>query len=138
MNPTTTPDPTDGGAIRAVIAEAEQAFNAGDPDLLVASMAAGVVAVGVDGARVRGRDAVLAAARTAFAGPLRDQYARYEVVEVTLVAPDVALVHVDAHAVSADGMPLDVGHTMTALHVLARRDRRWRVVARQHTLLSSP
>lgn len=132
---TTTPDPADAAAIRAVIAEAELAFNTGDPDLLVASMAADVVSVGVNGARMRGRDAVLAASRAAFAGPLRGQHARYDLVEVSQVGPDVALAHKDARATDDGGAPLDVGHAMTALYVLARRGGRWWVVARQNTLV---
>lgn len=135
---TDRPDHTDLAAIRAVIAQAEHAFNTDDADLLVASMAADVVAVGVNGARVLGREAVLATARAAFAGPLRDQYARYEVVDVSCIGPDVALAHKNAHATSADGVPIDVGHAMTALYVLARRDGRWWIVARQNTLVSPP
>ena len=43
------------------------------------------------GALLAGRSTVLEASRTLFAGPLRDQRARYELAEVLFVRPDVAL-----------------------------------------------
>jgi hypothetical protein len=76
------------------------------------------VAVGATGVRMAGRR-VLAAARSGLPGPLRDQFARYELVDVTSPRPDVALAHKQARAVIADGAPLDVGHTMSALHAHA-------------------
>lgn len=132
------PGPADRAAIAAVVAEAERAFGTADPDLLVASMAADVVVVGADGARVCGRDAVLARARAGFAGPWRGQHARYVPARIGVAGPDVAIVHTDAHATDADGTPRDVGHSMATLWVLARRDGRWWVVARQDTLVSPP
>lgn len=132
----TLPDRTeDLAAVHAVIAETERAFNTHDPDLLVASMADDVVTVGVNGARLVGRAAVLEAARAGFAGPLRDQYARYEVAHVSFPRPDLALVHKDASATDPDGTPIGVGHAMRALYVLVREGGRWWVIARQNTLV---
>jgi uncharacterized protein (TIGR02246 family) len=78
---------------------------------------------------------VLAASRSLFAGPLRDQGARYELVDVLFVRPDVALARKNATAVGPDGEPLSVGHAMIALYVLVREDGRWWVVGRQNTLV---
>src|SRR5687768_12568753 len=107
----------DEAAIRAIVADTEKAFNTGDAELLVAHMAANVSAVGVTGAELAGREAALAGGRTAFAGPLKGQRARYEVVGITFVRPDVALARKHAHAVDGAGDPIDVGHAMTALYV---------------------
>ena len=121
--------------IRRVIVDAEKAFNDNDADLLVEHVASNVTTVGVTGARLAGRSAVLEASRTLFAGPLRDQRARYELAEVLFVRPDVALARQHATAVDADGTPLSVDHTMTALYVLVREHSRWWVVGRQNTLV---
>jgi uncharacterized protein (TIGR02246 family) len=121
--------------IRRVIVDAEKAFNDNDADLLVEHVASNVTTVGVTGARLAGRSAVLEASTTLFAGPLRDQRARYELAEVLFVRPDVALARQHATAVDADGTPLSVGHTMTALYVLVREHSRWWVVGRQNTLV---
>jgi uncharacterized protein (TIGR02246 family) len=132
---TVTDHAADAEDIRRVIADAEKAFNAKDPDLLVEHFARNVTAVGVTGALHVGRAAVLAASSSLFAGPLRDQRARYELVDVLFVRPDVALARKNATAVGPDGEPLSVGHAMIALYVLVRENGRWWVVGRQNTLV---
>jgi uncharacterized protein (TIGR02246 family) len=132
---TGTDHPTDVAAIRRVIADAERAFNTNDADLLVEHFAENVTAVGVTGDQLDGRAAVLEASTVLFAGPLRDQRARYELADVLFVRPDVALARTHATAIDAAGNPLSVGHAMTALYVLVRENGRWWVVARQNTLV---
>lgn len=124
--------------IRRVIADAETAFNTNDADLLVEHFALNATAVGVTGALLVGRAAVLDAGRSLFAGPLRDQRARYELVDVLFVRLDVALARQHATAVGLDGEPVAVGHAMTALYVLVRENARWWVVSRQNTLVQAP
>ena len=120
-----------------MIADAERAFNGNDAELLVEHFARNATAVGVTGAELEGRAAILDAGRALFAGPLADQRARYELAQVLFVRPDVALARKHAVAIDADGVPLAVGHTMTALYVLVRERDRWWVVARQNTLVQS-
>jgi uncharacterized protein (TIGR02246 family) len=127
----------DLAALHRVIADIEAGFNANDPELLVAHFTEGGTAVDVRGRLLAGREAMLAAARTGLAGPLRDQFARYELGDVTFLGDDVALAHKRATATTADGAPLDVGHAMIALYVFVREDGAWRVAARQNTLTGS-
>jgi uncharacterized protein (TIGR02246 family) len=127
--------PADIAAIGAVIADIEAGFNAKDPELSVAHFAPDATAVSVDGTLIAGREALLDAHRAAYAGPLRDQYARYELADVTFVRPDVAIAHKRARATTREGEPLDVGHGMIALYVLVRKAGRWRVAARQNTVV---
>ena len=82
-----------------------------------------------------GRAAVLEVGRSLFAGPLRDQRTRYDLADVLFVRPDVALARKQATAIDADGSPLSLDHTMTALYVLVRERGRWWVVGRQNTLV---
>jgi uncharacterized protein (TIGR02246 family) len=124
----------DVAAIRAVIADIEAGFNANDAERSVAHFAEDATAVNVAGVLVAGRRALLDAHRAGFAGPLRDQYARYELGEVTFLRPDVAVAHKRARAVDASGEPLDLDHTMIALYVFVRDGDRWQVAARQNTL----
>jgi uncharacterized protein (TIGR02246 family) len=128
----------DIAAIRAVIADIEAGFNAKDAERSVAPFADDATAVSVGGNLVAGRDALLEAHRIGYAGPLRDQYARYELGEVTFLRPDVAIAHKRARAVGADGAPIDLDHTMIALYVFVRNDGRWQVAARQNTLVRQP
>jgi uncharacterized protein (TIGR02246 family) len=124
----------DVAAINAVIADTETAFNTNDPDLLTAHFAADATAVAADGTRLDGARAIRDAAERLFAGPLRDQYARYTVAAIRFPHPDLALVIKHATAVTRAGDPIDVGHTMTSLYVLVRHQLRWWIVARQNTL----
>ena len=121
-------------AIRTVIADIETGFNENDAERSVAHFTDDASAVNVGGVLVTGREALLEAHRAGFAGPLRDQYARYELGEITFLRPDVAVAHKRARAVDPDGEPLDLNHTMIALYVFVRDGGRWRVAARQNTL----
>jgi uncharacterized protein (TIGR02246 family) len=127
----------DIAALRRVIADIETAFNRNDPELLVAHFTADGTAVDVRGRLLAGRAAMLEAARAGLAGPLRDQFARYELGDVTFLGPDVALAHKRATATAVDGTPQDVGHAMIALYVFVREDGAWRVAARQNTLVAA-
>jgi uncharacterized protein (TIGR02246 family) len=122
--------------IKQVIADVERGFNANDAELMNRHLAPDAAVVNVMGVRLVGRDEIMEASEAGLAGPLRDQYARYEVRDVRFVRPDVALVHKEAFAITADGDPIDVDHAMNALYVLAKEDGRWLVKARQNTLVS--
>ncbi|WP_219414572.1 SgcJ/EcaC family oxidoreductase [Pseudonocardia nigra] len=135
---TSTDHAADVEAIRRVIADIEKGFNTGDAELLVEHFTQNATAVAVSGAQLDGRDALLAFSRTALAGPLRGQRARYELADVQFVRPDVAVAHKHAQALDEAGEPADVGHAMSALYVLVREGGRWWVVARQKTLVSRP
>ena len=127
---------SDRAAIARVIADIETGFNTNDAELSVAQFTSDASAVGVTGALASGHDALLEAHRAGFAGPLRDQHARYELGDVVFLRPDVAVAHKRAYATTPEGDLLDVGHAMIALYVLVRDDGRWRVAARQNTLVS--
>jgi uncharacterized protein (TIGR02246 family) len=126
----------DVAAIERVIADIEAGFNTKDPELSVAHFAPDATAVSVNGTLLAGRDELLAAHRAGYAGPLRDQYASYELADVTFLRPDVAVAHKRASATTADGEPKDAVHAMIALYVLVRDDGQWRIAARQNTLVT--
>ena len=128
----------DIAAIRSVIAAIESGFNDKDAERSVAHFTDDATAVSVAGVLVAGREALLGAHRTGYAGPLRDQFARYELGDVTFLRPDVAIAHKRARAVGPDGAPIDLDHTMIALYVFVRNDGRWQVAARQNTLAHAP
>jgi uncharacterized protein (TIGR02246 family) len=126
----------DVAAITALVADVEAGFNSNDADLLVAGMAENATAVGVNGALLTGRSAVLEASEALLAGPLRDQQARYELHDIVFLRPDVAIAHKLAFALDADHRPKDVGHAMVALYVFVKEGDRWWIASRQNTLVS--
>jgi uncharacterized protein (TIGR02246 family) len=126
---------SDTDEIRQVIADVERGFNTNDAALMNKHVAADATLVSAMGVRLAGIDEVMAASEAGLAGPLRDQYARYEVRDVRFVRPDVALAYKEAYAITADGEPIDLDHTMCALYVLVKQDGRWLITARQNTLV---
>lgn len=133
---TTADHAADVAAIAGVIADVQAGFNGKDPELSTAHFAANATAVTATGVEVDGIEALREANRTGLAGPLSDQYARYELQRVSFPRPDVALAYKHATATTPDGEPIDVGHAMVALYVLVREAGRWWIVARQNTLVT--
>lgn len=117
------------------MADVEGGFNTNDAALMNKHVAPDATLVSAMGVRLVGLDEVMTASEAGLAGPLRDQFARYEVKDVRFVRPDVALAYKEAYAITADGEPIDLDHTMCALYVLVKDDGRWRVAARQNTLV---
>jgi uncharacterized protein (TIGR02246 family) len=122
-------------AITALVADVETGFNTNDADLIVRPFLRNGTAVDVMGRQLDGLAALHEASAAGLAGPLRDQYARYELADLTFLREDVAIGHKRAWATTADGEPLDVGHAMVALYVFVRVEGRWWVAARQNTLV---
>lgn len=121
--------------IKQVIADVERGFNTNDAALMNKHLAPDAAAVNVMGIRLVGVEEIMAASEKGLAGPLRDQYARYEVRDVRFVRPDVALVHKEAFAITKDGEPIDLDHAMNALYVLVKDNGTWLIAARQNTLV---
>lgn len=121
--------------IKQVIADVERGFNTNDAALMNKHLAPNAAVVNAMGIRLVGVEEIMAASEAGLAGPLRDQYARYEVRDVRFVRPDVALVHKEAFAITADGEPIDLDHAMNALYVLVKDDGHWLITARQNTLV---
>jgi uncharacterized protein (TIGR02246 family) len=132
---TTTDHEPDIAVIRQIIADVEKAYNANDPDLMMAHFAHNASVVNAVGAYLPDWDTLEAANRTALAGFLRDEYVRYDVGDIRFVRPDVALAYKTARATTADGELIDVDPAMIALYVLVKQQDRWWVVARQNTLI---
>lgn len=137
MNETTTYHERDVETIKRIIADVETGFNTRDPDLSVEHFARNALVVNVAGVRLSGWDALLDATLRSLAGPLRDQFARYEVGDVVFPRPDVAIAHTRAWATTADGEPMDVAHSMITMYVLVKEDELWWVAVRQNTMVAS-
>ena len=126
----------DDEAIRHTIAEAERHQNDVEPFLALHTET--TVIVNIAGRRVLGRDALRAAMTAAVASPLADVTTKIEVVDIRLVAPDVALVSCikrvtdgrDRDARPAGSTDLPTAGSLT--YVLVRDGGDWRI-ALAHT-----
>ncbi|MEU4809577.1 SgcJ/EcaC family oxidoreductase [Nocardia fluminea] len=127
----------DIAAIRRIVTDTQTAYNTNDAELMTTQFTANAVVGNAVGKLISGHDALLGANRQGLAGFLKDEYVRYDVVEVTFLRPDVAIAHKTARATTADGTLIDTEPAMVALYVLVKQDGQWWTAARQNTLVPS-
>lgn len=142
--PTTTAPPTlavrsdhadDLAAIEELVAEVAAGVTARDPDACVARFAAD--ARSVTGGFVVGRDAIREAHVAAFAVGGVPVQARFEILDVVFVRPDVAIATTGAYRAAPDEeVDLEAPPTVV-LWTLVRRDDGWWVAARQFTKVAA-
>ncbi|MFD3744177.1 SgcJ/EcaC family oxidoreductase [Nocardia sp. NPDC058633] len=124
-------------AIHQIVADTQTAYNTNDAELMTAQFTANAVVGNAVGMLIRGRDALLDANRRGLAGFLKDEYVRYDIVDVTFLRPDVAIAHKTARATTADGTLIDTEPAMVALYVLVKQNGQWWTAARHNTLVPS-
>ncbi|CAL9355786.1 hypothetical protein SUDANB121_00570 [Nocardiopsis dassonvillei] len=129
--PITHTDRTD--AIAAVHA-LEHAFNTNDPHALGALYTDQASWTNAAGTRLDGRDQITAFAAKAMTGFLAHSRARYEVVKLLALTPDVIAANVHQNPVDATGRPTQGAHGR-ALYILTRTPRGWRIAAGQNTAI---
>ncbi|MFD0000259.1 SgcJ/EcaC family oxidoreductase [Nocardia sp. NPDC127526] len=132
---TTVDHDDDIRAIEQIITNVETAYNTNDAELMTADFTANAAVVNAMGTLMVGREALLAANQAGLAGFLKDEYARYDVLDITFLRPDVAIAHKVARATTPDGDLIDQDPAMIALYVLTKQDGRWWTAARQNTLI---
>ncbi|WP_067547191.1 SgcJ/EcaC family oxidoreductase [Nocardia crassostreae] len=132
---TTVDHEDDIRAIRQIITNVETAYNTNDAELMTDDFTANAAVVNAMGTLMVGREALLAANQAGLAGFLKDEYARYDVQDITFLRPDVAIAHKVARATTPTGELIDQDPAMIALYVLTKQDGRWWTAARQNTLI---
>ncbi|GAB6930662.1 hypothetical protein JCM10914A_46450 [Paenibacillus sp. JCM 10914] len=96
----------EGIIIKQIIAEMESAHNRHNADELDFHFTANATWVNVWGSRLSGWDQINKAHRLAYEGPLRNSYARYEVLNISFVRSDVAIVHIGQSSTNSLGQDL--------------------------------
>jgi uncharacterized protein (TIGR02246 family) len=86
------------------------------------------------GRRLTGRDEIRAFTEKVLPGAMKDSTARYEVVHISFVRPDVAVANVRQRPVTHDGEPLDGQPEGRPVYVMAENEGRWEIVAAQNTI----
>ncbi|GIH25408.1 hypothetical protein Aph01nite_37180 [Acrocarpospora phusangensis] len=128
--------PEDAAALRSIVRDVQDGFNANDAELMTAHFASDAIVVNALGTVLRGRDAIVEASRAGLAsGFLRDSTAYYRLADVSPLTDDVVTATKDAWS---DETAARAGERpeMTALYVFERRDGRWLIARRSSTLLA--
>ena len=121
-------------AIEERVAELEQAQQQESVEDFVRLLAAQAVWVTGGGRRLTGRDEIHAFTKKVLPGAMKDSTATYEVVHVSFVRPDVAVVNVRQRPVTHDGEPLEGQPEGRPVYVMAEEEGRWEIVAAQNTI----
>lgn len=130
---TTTDSDADLAAIRAVFHDVAAGVTAKDADRCAGWFTSDARSVTAAGARAVGREAIRTAHQAAFAGPLAATVARFEVIDVLYLRPDVAVVTAGAYP-DGDGPEPDLDRPGTVItHVMVRDGDSWAIAARQFT-----
>ncbi|MGK5551157.1 SgcJ/EcaC family oxidoreductase [Actinomadura kijaniata] len=124
-------------AVTGVVKALEKAFNAKDPDALGEQYARDASWTNAVGRTLGGREEITEFSRPAMTGFLKDSYARYQVVRLLEIAPEVIAVNVAQTPVDASGEPVRAPHGR-ALYVIARREDGWKIVAGQNNAIDPP
>jgi len=139
--PPTLADPgdhaADRAAIEALIDDVAAGITARDPDVCVARFAADARSVIATGRRVVGRDAIREAHVAAFATAGAPATARFVLLDLLFVGPDVAVATTGAYAAGPDE-PIDRDAPPTVVTwTLVRTADGWWVAARQFTRVAT-
>lgn len=127
----------DRAAIEALIADVAAGIGAQDPDACVARFAADARSVIATGRRGVGRAAIREAHVTAFAAAAIPARARFALLDLVFVRPDVAVATTGAYPAGPDE-PVDLDAPPTVVTwTLVRTDDGWWVAARQFTRVAA-
>jgi uncharacterized protein (TIGR02246 family) len=121
--------------IDRVVAALEHAQQNEQPDEFIGLFRQDAIWTTGHGLRLNGRDEIAAFTRRVLPGAMRTSTARYEVVQVLFIRPDVAAVEVRQRPVSLDGQQLEGGTEGSPLYVMAKEGLSWKLVACQNTMV---
>lgn len=124
------------GAIRRVVAELERAQQHELVDAFVALFRPDAVWTTGGGKQLIGRDAIAEFTARVLPGAMRASTARYEVVHVVFVRPDVAVVNARQRPITHDGRPIADQPEGRPTYVMSREGGEWKLVAGQNTLVA--
>lgn len=127
----------DEKAIRALVQQMMDGWNAHDGDAFAVPFAEDADYVVVNGAYVRGREAIAAGHVRIFTTIYHDSYNEITVERIRLLREDVAVVHAHAHlTIRANDA---VEETNARLGIVAvKDDDRWEIAAFQNTRIQDP
>lgn len=122
-------------AIEGRVAELQRAQQQEDVDGFMGLFTPDAVWVTGHGKRLTGRDEIDGFTRKVLPGAMKDSTATYEVVHVSFVRPDVAVVNVRQRPVTHDGKPLEGRPEGRPVYVMVEEGGGWKIAAAQNTIL---
>jgi uncharacterized protein (TIGR02246 family) len=90
------------------------------------------------GRRLTGRDEIGEFTEQVLPGSMKERTARYEVVHISFLRPDVAVVNVRQRPVTHDGEPVQAQPEGRPVYVMTREQGQWLIAAGQNTQVKEP
>ena len=129
---TPTVSSTDEAAVRKVVQQVQDGWNAHDGKAFAAPFATDADYVVVNGMRAKGREEIEKGHTGIFSTIYKDSKNMATVHSVRFLRPDVAVVHVEWNLEFTVGGEKKKGHAMNTM-VLTREDGKWSIAAFQNT-----
>ncbi|MGW2182801.1 SgcJ/EcaC family oxidoreductase [Streptomyces sp. NPDC001732] len=127
-----TISPETRAAVIGVVKGLEKAFNTKDPVALSEQYTEHASWTNAKGTRLDGREAIAEFSAPAMKSFLRDSFARYDVVKMLEMAPDVIAANVVQTPTDSTGNPLDDSPWGATLYVVTKQADGWRIAAGQN------
>lgn len=129
--------PATRAAVTTVVKDLEKAFNAKDPVALSEQFAQNASWSNALGTRLDGRAQIAEFSAPAMRGFLSGSYARYDVVKLLEITPQVIAVNVAQTPTDSAGNVVE-GARGATLYVMAEQADGWKIVAGQNTAVEAP
>lgn len=127
----------DEAAIRAVLIDSYQAWDAGDADGMVADYAEGATAI-MTGSLRDGRDAIRDGMALAFEGPLKGTSTRNKQLAIRFLGTDAAIVVTESGILFPGQAEVPDAAKVNATWVFEKRDGRWLIAAYHNSPVLAP
>jgi uncharacterized protein (TIGR02246 family) len=121
--------------IKQIITEMETAHNHHDANELDRHFTSDASWVNVMGQRLSGWKEINEVHKAVYKGPLKNSYARYDVVNISFIRPDVAVTHIRQYSTTPDKKIIEGGQGSLAVYVMIKENSTWKVAAGQNTLI---
>ncbi|MGH3086104.1 MAG: SgcJ/EcaC family oxidoreductase [Rubrobacteraceae bacterium] len=124
--------------IEEKVAELERAQQNESVEGFISLFTPDAVWVTAHGKRLTGQDEIHDFTKKVLPGAMKDSTASYEVVHVSFVRPDVAVVNVRQKPITHDGEPLDDAPQGSPVYVMTKEEGQWKIAAAQNTHIKEP
>jgi uncharacterized protein (TIGR02246 family) len=128
---------TDEAAIRQVVKQVEDGWNAHDGKAFAAPFAADADYVVVNGMYIKGREAIEKGHVSIFTTIYKDSHNTAIIKSIRFLRPDVAVVHVEWNLEFKAGGEAQKGHAMNTM-VMTKDGDKWNISVFQNTPIAPP
>lgn len=126
----------DETAIRAIIQQVQDGWNAGDGKAFAAPFAGDADYVVINGMQLKGRDVIAAGHQRIFDTIYKNSQIRANIKSIKFLRPDVAIAHIEWNLKFTENGTSREGRAMNS-QILTKENGRWSIIAFQNTSIEA-